>query len=299
MKKITVTGATGFIGQYLLQALAQEYELVALTTKSDTSSFFQHDALSYRQTDYSRQTLDAALSGCDALVHLAAKRPQANSELSVSNYFENMLLSETVFQACRDLGISNVVNISSISVYSRTERKTHEESEAAQPYNLYGVAKLASEAIAQIMNQENGMYIKSLRVASVFGLGERKEYMSAVFLRRCLENVQIVVYGDGTEYREYVYVKDVCRAISCALKAERQAGIFNIGSNKAISNREMAQLYCEIFESTAGFALDSSKPSANISTAFSIEKAKNLLGYIPAFSMKEALVDMKRNIQHI
>lgn len=290
MEKIGITGATGFIGQYLVPSLAGRYRLVC-ATRGQPAKISQHNIL-YTQTNGSASSLGELFDGCSAVIHMGASRSTAENERSVSNYYPNVSFAESVFEACRNAGIQNVINISSVAVYPKAAQAPLRENDALRPCSRYGVAKLTVELLADLYNEKNDMAIKSLRLAQVVGLGERNGYMLSVFLKRCLAGEPLLVYGQGAEFREYVYVKDVCRAIMCALSSSDASGVFNV-CGETLSNLEMARRYCEVFDNRSGVQLLTDQKESGMAQALNGENAAAELGYRPAYTIRAALEDMR------
>lgn len=300
MKTIGITGGTGFIGQYFLRAYADRFRLKVATQRNDTTTLFCHPHIEYCISDYGRDSFAALFAGCDAVIHLAAKRPTPEAEQSLLNYANNIAISEALFDVCAELNLGNVINISSRSVYDAVSKEPHRESEAAKPYNYYGTAKLCVESIAEIYNQKYGMCIKSLRLGQVLGLGERRS-MQTVFLEKALRGEVLQVYGSGTALRQFIYVKDVCLAIMAALECRDSSGVFNICSSETLTNRDIALKYCEVFENKAGIRVDPAKPEDGFFPLLDVSKAMQVLGFTPSYDFCSALRDMRKDFfrQHV
>lgn len=295
--KIGITGGTGFIGQYLLPELAPEHTLTVITSRKGTEGLYQHPNLSYLTAPYDREGFRRAFEACEAVVHLGAKRSTPEREKSITSYFENLETTEALFAACAELDIRNVVSISSVAVYDAGLPSPCPETQAPSPRSNYGVAKLAIEGMARLYNRRCGMRIKSLRVAQVLGLGERGGYMPAVFLERCLRQEKLSVYGRGTGGNEYIYVKDVVRAIRCALEAGEKCGVYNIGTGVLTSNLELAQAYCAAFENAAGWGLLPDRPEGKERFYTDVTLAERELGFRAAYPLCAALADMREALR--
>lgn len=293
--KVGVTGGTGFIGQYLLKEYADEVSFVVITARTSMDGLYVHPQVTYKTETYDQEGFERAFEGCDAVVHLGAKRSSKDAEKNILNYTDNLQVSEDLFLACKNLGIKNVVNISSTAVYDMTLETPFEEALAPAPLSRYGAVKLAIEGIAHLYNRNFGMQIKSLRLAQVLGVGERAGYMLSIFQQRCLEQQRLDVYGKGDAGREYVYVKDVAYGIMCALKADTKKSVFNIGSGVFTSNRALAAAFCEAFENPAGYQCLVDKPESSEHYLMNNDLAEQELGYKAKYDLKQALVDM-RNI---
>lgn len=291
--KIGLTGGTGFIGQYVLKENANEHEFVVVTSRDAKDSLFVHPNVKYVTAAYNQSEFEKAFEGCDAVVHLGAKRSSKEAEESILNYADNLRVSEDLFKACVNLNIKNIVNISSYAVYDTTLPLPFEESLAVAPLSNYGVMKHTIEGLAHLYNRKYAMNIKSLRLAQVMGVGERGGYMLSIFLERSLNQQALNVYGKGVAGREYVYVKDVSKAVMCALKSETKKEVFNIGNGFITTNLELAQAFCKVFDNKAGcICLEDNKEIVE-HYLMSGELAEKELGFKPDYTLEGALSDMK------
>lgn len=294
---IGITGATGFIGRYLLMELARDHDVIVATAKENICGLSRHPHVRFAQVHYNTASYQKVFAGCKAVVHLGAKRSSNVWEQSITSYFENLESAEELFRACCALGISNVVNLSSVAVYDSSLPLPFRESQAPAPLSYYGISKLAVEGMARLYNKRYGMKIKSLRVAQVLGLGERGGYMPDIFLQQCLHHEPLTVYGQGIGGKEYIYVKDVARAISCALAVPESSGVYNIGTGVLTTNRELAAAYCTVFENTAGYHLLPSHPERIERFYTDVSLAGRELGFHAAYTLKEALEDMQTMLE--
>lgn len=294
---IGITGATGFIGRYLLPELAREQDVVVATAKEDLRSLPRYPHVRYAQVHYDAVSYQRAFAGCRAVVHLGAKRSSNVREQSITSYFENLESAEELFQACCTLGISNVVNLSSVAVYDAGLPLPFHESQAPAPLSYYGISKLAVEEMARLYNKRYGMKIKSLRVAQVLGLGERGGYMPDIFLEQCLHHEPLTVYGQGSGGKEYIYVKDVVRAILCALDTPEGHGVYNIGTGVLTTNRELAEAYCAVFANPAGYRLLPGRPERRERFYTDVSLAEQELGFRAVYTLEQALADMRAMLE--
>lgn len=294
--RIGVTGGTGFIGQYLLKEYSSQHEFVVITSLEDTSSLYHFkEQIEYVCAPYTYEGFTNAFRTCQGVIHLGAKRSSSENEKSIGNYFENITVSEALFCACADLKIRNVVNISSTAVYDTTVQYPFAESCPAAPLSNYGIVKHAIENIAHLLNRKYDMNIKSLRIAQVLGYGERKGYMLSIFLENCLLKKALNVYGSGKAGREYIYVKDAAHAIMCALEKEDSAGVFNIGTGILTSNLELAETFCDVFDNPSGIEFVDC-PEVLEKYVMDVSKADRELGFKSQFSVRKALLDIKKMI---
>lgn len=292
--KIGVTGGTGFIGQYLLKEYSDRYEFVVLTSGNSYKKVLEKSSIAYLVSDYSEDSIQKCLYGCDGIVHLAARRSSAENEKAFGNYHDNIVISENVFNAARMLGIDNVINISSTAVYGYDMAAPFTEEAEVCPLSFYGVSKRTVEMIASMYNKKYNMHIKSLRLAQVIGDGERAGNMLSVFKERCRNHETLDVFGHGKSGKEYVYVKDVVNAIMAALNHPEKTGVYNIGLGKFTPNRELAETFCKVFNNAAGYRLLTEKNETVINYYMDVKKSESEIGFKCSYNLEAAIEDMKR-----
>ena len=205
--KIGITGGTGFVGRAFVERYFREHDLTILTMKGEQPRRFGDEK--YVCSDFSAEDIVRKFSGCDAVVHLAFARPPIGRPDSAENYYESISISDNVFSASKALDITNIVVMSSRSVYNASMPMPLKE-DFTSPYSVYGEAKLEVEKLGASYN-ERGMKIKFLRSAQVMGIGERRNLMT-VYLERSLKKETLNVYGEGASTKTYIYVKDAARA---------------------------------------------------------------------------------------
>ena len=286
--KVGITGGSGFLGKELVNLLVKEANITpVIIGRSLLNEQYEY---TYRKTDYTKESLDINLQDIDAVVHLAAKRGAAGR---MCDFHENEIITENLYESCKGHGIKNIVFASSIAVYSDVSKIPWNEQQIPSPKTFYGISKMACEYIGDIYHKKFGLNIKSLRIAQVLGEGERKGHMMNTFIDNAYEKKILNVIGKSIAKREFVYVKDVARAILLALSKEEIHGSFNIGSNEAYTNLEIAKMVNECFDNQGNMTYDDSIDEGIESSLMDSSKAFKILGYKPMYNMKEALNDIK------
>jgi len=285
--KVGITGGSGFLGSETVKLLADSglYTPIIIGRGGKSLKY------EYRATDYSRESLMNVLECLDAVVHLAAVR---GTDISISNFQPNEIITQNIFESCRDLGITNIVFASSIAVYSDEAQIPWREEQLPSPKTMYGVSKLACEYIADIYHRRYGLNVKSLRIAQVLGEGERRGGMMNTFIDNAFEKKQLKVIGRSKARREFVYVKDVARAIMLALSRQEAHGAFNIGSNEAYTNLEIAKIVNLCFNNEGNLLYDDTMDESISSSLMDSSKAREILGYTPRYSLMDGLLDIKK-----
>lgn len=244
--KFAVTGGAGFIGSHLVRHLVSEGHAVTvidnlhsgqmsnLDSVRDRIDFVRLDILEY-------EGLRDALEGADGIFHQAALvSVQESFEMEDEYRRVNIAGTENVFRIAAHMGVK-AVYASSSSVYGNVESIPITEDSERRPINPYGVTKLEDELLAERYTRE-GARIIGLRYFNVFGAGQTDEYAGAVtkFLRRLGDGLPPVVFGDGSQVRDFVFVQDVARANLAAMTCTVRHGFFNIGTGRPTSIRDLA-----------------------------------------------------------
>jgi UDP-glucose 4-epimerase len=304
-----VTGGAGFIGSHVVDDLVRAGHRVVVY---DNFSTGQRDNLQQVASDVEIIEADildadkllASMRGCDWVSHHAAQleiflstsRPEDDLE-------QNTIGTLNVLRAARDAGVRKLVNVSSACVYGQTEEASREDGPCT-PNWAYGVSKLAAEKYATIFNDYQGVPVASLRYAIVYGEREWYRRVLPIFLKRVLLGQPPVVFGDGTQVRDFIHVEDVVRLHRACLEDERAMGhVFNVGRGIAVSIRELAAEACAIaatpmqpqFEDTPEGEFSKLVPEKRRNTAelkrmlLDPRKAESLLGWKQVVPLREGL----------
>ena len=295
---IAITGGTGFIGQWILKLYSDKYKFKVLTRSLYISKdIYKHENIAYCTTDYSEDSLKKELKDCNSVIHLAAIKVNKGIEEKFDVYMENIKISENIFRVSSDLGIKNIITLSSRTVYGFTENKDYSEEDKVEPINIYGIAKVTIELLSKYYNDKYDMKIKSLRLAQVLGVGDRDSFMFGVFLNRCIEKKSLYIYGEGKGERNYIYVKDVARAIMIALDNNKESGVYNIASCTTVSHRELAETMCNVFNNKDNIVYLLDKVEDTSIQRIDVSKSKLVLGFECEYNLVDMIKDIKRTME--
>ena len=215
-KKFVITGGAGFIGSNLAEALAKENDVVVIddlsTGKAENLSGI--DALlQVRGSITDLDLLRSAFEGADCVYHLAAIASVKKSvEDPLQTNYVGIDGTLNILVAARDTGVRRVILASSAAVYGSSPDLPKREDMTPEPKSPYAVSKLAGEHYARVFEELYGLETVALRYFNVFGPKQdpSSEYSGVIsrFISLLLKGEQPVIYGDGEQTRDFVYVKD-------------------------------------------------------------------------------------------
>ena len=298
MERIGVTGGTGFIGRYLLRDYADQYDFIVTTSQRNPANTVP--GVEYRYSDFTVQSFRSIFSGCSAVIHLGASIPESVTALdSIERYWSSIASTEALLGAMAANQIKRLVFLSSVSVYGKGEAMPLRETYPYNPDNAYGIAKASIEMMLHLYEKQYGIKAAVLRVSQVLGYKEYKTKGFFSVLQDASRNhYAIPIYGEGRASRDYIYVKDVSRAIICALRSKDLAGVYNIGSGKPTTNMELAEAYCAAFENPAGIKKVHVDQEDSRYWYMDISKAERVLGFRPQYDLDSMVRDIKREMEH-
>jgi nucleoside-diphosphate-sugar epimerase len=248
--KVLVTGAAGFIGSHLCDRLLQEgHEVVGIDSFEDyyarelkeanIAGARDHSAFTLVEDNLLSVDLEALVDGSACVYHLAA---QAGVRASWGTTFDvytrnNVLATQSLLEACITRGVPKVVYASSSSVYGDQDELPLRETMVPRPRSPYGVTKLAGEHLCILYNVNRGLDTTSLRFFTVYGPRQRPDMAFNKFIRAMLAGDPIVMYGDGTQTRDFTYVDDIVTGLAAARGASA-GSIMNVGGGHRVSLAE-------------------------------------------------------------
>jgi nucleoside-diphosphate-sugar epimerase len=199
-----------------------------------------------------------------------------------------------------DLGVKRFIYASSAAVYGDSGSWKKRENMTPNPTSPYGVSKLAAENYVRLFNTVYSLETVSLRYFNVYGPRQPSDVQSpysaviAIFINRLLRNMPPVIYGDGEQTRDFVYIEDVVEANMHALNAKNAVEeVFNVATGVNVSVNHVANTLKKIMnrEHLENVYADA-RPGDIRHSAAEIGKAKRVLGFHPRISLEEGLVKL-------
>ncbi len=299
--RVLVTGGAGFIGSHVAEAyLAEGWEVTALDDLSSGKRENVAEGVEFVEMDIRSPELPDLLRRrrFDVVNHHAAQvdvrvsvaRPRDDASINVDGLLN-------VLEACRRSGVGRVVYVSSGGVvYGEPEDLPVEETRAKAPASPYGVSKLAGEQYLDYYRVVQSMPSVSLRYSNVYGPRQNphgEAGVVAIFSQRAIRGRPLIVYGDGEQTRDYVYVKDVARAnlVASTLELEDAGTLddfaFNVGTGIETSVNDLVGRIIEI-EGHAEVERQEARTGELLRSALDVRKLEST-GWSAEYSLTEGL----------
>ncbi len=282
-----VTGGSGFIGRYVVQELLEAgYDVLVYDLERPPMQvpFIRGDIRDLN-------SVKNAMRESQQVVHLAAmvsaveamKNPLIAVETNVTGTFN-------VIEAARRNSIDKVIYAGSVAVYGEPSYLPIDEDHPTIPKNVYGASKLSGESLLAGYHGNYGLNYISLRFFNVYGPYMKPGPYAGViykFLEKIRKRAPLTIEGDGKQTRDFVYVRDIAKAVTKALKSD-ESGIFNVGTGHEASIIELADLLFEIIGIDTGIEFFPPRPGDIKRSRASIEKISRL-GWKPEVNLREGL----------
>jgi UDP-glucose 4-epimerase len=293
--KLLVTGGCGFVGTNLIAHLNRlgGYEITVFDNESlGQRSFLEDLDCAFVKGDLrDADAVRAAVEGQDAIVHLAADtRVIPSIEKPRFNFEVNALGSLNVLEAMRETGVRQLVSASTGgAILGDVPPPVHEEM-VAKPVSPYGASKLCVEGYASAYGACYGIRTVSLRFSNVYGPRSfHKGSVVAHFFKQVLAGKPLVVYGDGSQSRDFVFVEDLSEGIRKALDVDRTE-VIQLGVGRPTSVNELIDLMRGVVgEDRVSVEYEPFRAGEIINTYCDISKAKRVLGYDPRTTLEDGL----------
>ncbi len=256
-KNILITGGLGFIGSHITNKLIDNNNILIIDNLStgNINNLYNpnHENLTIINKDLNSLDLNINLKDIDYVFHLAA---MVSVPLSVENplmcNLENVTTTVNLLNACVKNDVEKIVFSSSSAVYGENMNMPLSENEFPMPTSPYAASKASCEMYLKSFYESYGLNYVALRYFNVFGPKQDKNspYAAVIpnFISAILENKQPIIYGDGEQTRDFVYVKDVANANIEACKSDFN-GVVNVASGKRITINRLFQIVKETLES--------------------------------------------------
>jgi len=303
MARILVTGGAGFIGSHIAEELSKDgsNEIVVLDNLA-TANKLSADFVKNLDIEFIEGSVtDAALllktlEDVDYVLHQAAipSVPRSVKDPLASNA-ANVGGTLSLLKASLESGVKKVVCASSSSVYGDTPTLPKVETMTPNPKSPYAISKLMGEHYCRVFDELYGLETVSLRYFNVFGPRQNpfSEYSAVMpkFIYAALQDKPLRIYGDGSQTRDFTYVKDVVRANILAAGSDA-TGVFNIAGGRQISIQELAESIIELTGSASEVEHLDVRQGDILHSLADISKARDGLGWKPDYTLQQGLAEL-------
>jgi UDP-glucose 4-epimerase len=306
--EVAITGGAGFIGGHLAERFAADGHHVTVLDNFDP---YYDTGIKRRTVDLGRGaaaqgdgayrlvegdvrdmgTVSSVVGDADVVFHQAA---QAGVRTSVEDPRKptdiNVDGTLNVLDAARDGDVERVINASSSSVYGKPESLPYHEAHPTRPVSPYGVSKLAAEHYVRVYNEVYGLPTVSLRYFTVYGPRMRPNMAITNFVSRCMNGEPPVVYGDGSQTRDFTYIDDVVSANASLLDTDAADGtVCNIGSTDRIDILTLAEVVRDEIDPSLDIEHADRHDADAEHTHADVSRAGDLLGYDPTTDIRSGV----------
>ena len=289
-KKCIVTGGCGFIGSHIAETLlnqgASKVTIIdnMTTGKIENLKDLDHDRIELIRGDITDLDLTAIFENHDYVFHEAAlvsipesiKHPTLNNKVNIDGSFN-------VFKAACENNLKKVVCASSAAVYGETEVLPNVETLPLQPLSPYAVSKACMELYAYTFTQTYDLPTACLRCFNAFGPRQSVDsaYSGVIpkFITTLLKGEQPIIYGDGTQTRDFVFVKNIAEANINIAKSD-VTGVFNIAHGSTININELLEKICDLMGYDFNPKYEEVRSGDIKNSVADISKAEESFGYV-------------------
>jgi UDP-glucuronate 4-epimerase len=305
--RVLVTGAAGFIGSHLVEALARRGDEVVGIDNFDP--FYARSMKERNLREMGRlpnvrfheqdmrdvQALQKLLTPDTVIAHLAARAGVRPSIADPVGYAQaNVIGTAAVVEAARRAGVSRIAFGSSSSIYGdSTPSPFREDAPAVEPVSPYAATKRAAELLIHEVAPIYGFRCAALRFFTVYGPRQRPDLAIHAFARRMVEGEVITLFGDGTQARDYTYCDDIVAGVAAAIDWTATAPVglepFNLGGNRSVPTGAMVAELAQALGIEPKLQWGPMQPGDVQRTAADLTRSGAVLGYAPVTPFPEGI----------
>ncbi|RJX47507.1 SDR family NAD(P)-dependent oxidoreductase [Halonotius pteroides] len=300
MRRALVTGAAGFIGSHIVdELLDQGWEVCGLDDLStgdleNLERAHNSDSFTFVRGDVrDRTTVINAIGEADVIFHQAALASVPDSfEDPQAVTTRNCAGTATVMDGAVDRDVESVVIASSAAVYGSGDPLPKKEGQPVEPESPYAASKYYAEKMARQVGGQAGINVAALRYFNVFGPRQdpEGEYAAVIpkFITLLLNGERPVIFGDGEQSRDFVFVKDVVAA-NLAVATGSCSGVFNVARGESVTINELVEIINEILDMNLEPMYEDPRSGDIRHSCGDISKARKILDYEPSITFENGI----------
>ena len=309
--RILVTGGAGFIGShYVRQLLTGGYpafapasvvvldKLTYAGNRANLAAVADDDRLDLVVGDVcDAELLAHLLPGTDVVVHFAAESHVDRSIAGAADFVRtNVDGTHTLLRACLDADVGRVVQVSTDEVYGSTATGSWDEDAPLAPNSPYSASKAGADLLARAFHRTYGLPVCITRCSNNYGAYQFPEKLIPLFVTNLLDGVEVPLYGDGGNVRDWLHVDDHCQGIQLVVERGRPGEVYHIGGGSELTNLQLTALLLEEMGADWGKSVRNVPDRPGHDRRYSIDwsKIRTELGYRPRVDFRTGLVETVR-----
>jgi len=301
-KRVLITGGTGFIGSHLCDLLSEQDAEIKVTTHNPNNSIVKQNLsqnlakIRLLKADL-RELKDCkkAVQDTDIVIHLAAivKEASYNAEKPATLLKDNSLITLNMLEAIKDSDVERTQVVSSASVYPE-DSKGHISEDTPIIGNpdrakfAYSWSKIISELYTKAFADQYNMSIGIVRPFNVYG-PRVKTHVIPIFIKQMLDNKEVKIFGDGTQERSFIYVKDLVEGMAKLCELYPKPDPVNLGTNERISIIDLAKKIALAIGKEAKITQDYSSSAGSMMRICDTTKMEKITGIKPKTNLEEGI----------
>lgn len=297
--RILITGGLGQVGSYLTERLVSNYDVVILDNfSSNVKNMEELAGVEVMRGDIrDQEVVNKLVSKTDVIIHTAA---QISVEQSINEPLfdaeNNIVGTLNLLDAAKRYEISRFIYFSSAAVYGNPQHLPIDEKHPRNPLSPYGLSKLTGEKYCMMFNELYDLPTVCVRPFNIYSSRQEPNnpYSGVIskFIERLRNNESPIIFGDGSQTRDFVSIHDVVGFVILVLENDDAIGkVFNVGTGVATSVKELAEMIISIFNKDLCVVLASATKGDIKDSYADVSKARKI-GYEPTVALEEGLKEM-------
>lgn len=303
--KLLVTGGAGFIGSHYVRSVLGDAWGGSLPTSvtvldkltyagnlANLDEVRDHPRLHFVEGDIlDRPLVDGLMVDADVVVHFAAESHVDRSILGAAAFvMTNVVGTQTLIESAVQVGVDKFVHVSTDEVYGTISEGSWDEAQPVKPNSPYSASKASSDLLVRAYQRTHGLPACITRCSNNYGPYQFPEKVIPLFVTNLMDGLNVPLYGEGANVRDWLHVDDHCRAIHLVVDRGRPGETYNIGGGTELTNKELTGLLLD----ACGADWDrvdhvADRLGHDLRYSVDISKIREELGYEPAVDFKAGL----------
>jgi nucleoside-diphosphate-sugar epimerase/aryl-alcohol dehydrogenase-like predicted oxidoreductase len=303
MKKVLVTGGSGFIGSYLIKKLLLNNYKVNCFDLKNNISFKSNNFKFFKGNILDKKALNNASMNCDIIIHLAASLGVKNTDDNLAQCLDlNILGTKNALETAKENKIKYFLYFSSSEIYGDQKSFPIYESFASQNRSVYAISKIAAENYVKGYFQKYNIKYNIIRFFNVYGPGQKENFVISKYIDLASKNKTLNVYGNGNQIRSFCHVDDATNGVLEVIENGKSNTIYNVGNDKEpITMLKLSKLVASIFKrkikiQKIPYSKSDRKADREIIKRIpSIKRVSEDTNYTPNINLLDGLIGLVKN----